>query len=164
MAMMLSLNEEALDAAGIDEADARDIVLLIQGMADPAARTMSVTETESETSPEPETMTEPETIAEAAIEESSPPTGNNSDPVVFRIQIISSLYENSFPTVLIDGISYKTHEYYYMGSYRITVGRFTRLEEANAFRTRCLDSGFKQAFVAAFREGERVTDPAVFKQ
>lgn len=160
MAIMLSLNEEALDAAGIDEAAARDIVLLIQGMTDPAAETVTAAEPVTAA----ETITEAKTVTEAVVEERTPPTGNNTDPVVFRVQIISSLYENSFPTVLIDGISYPTFEYYYLGSYRITVGRFTSLEEANAFRTRCLDSGFKQAFVAAFREGERVTDPAVFKQ
>ncbi len=83
--------------------------------------------------------------------------------MVFRVQIISSLYENSFPSVLIDGKSYKTYEYFYLGSYRITVGEFGTLEEANAFRIQCLNSGFKQAFVAAFKGDERETDPSVFK-
>ena len=84
--------------------------------------------------------------------------------MIFRVQIISSLYENSFPIVFIEGKRYNTYEYYYMGSFRITVGEFKSLEEANAFRIQCLNSGFKQAFVAAFRDGERVTDPSVFKQ
>jgi len=142
-AIMISLNVEALDAAEINEAAARDIILLIQSMADPFTGSGTVTE------PEPEL---------------EPPATGDQDPVVFRIQIISSLYENSFPTVLIDGQSYSTYEYFYLGSYRITVGEFYSLDEANVFRTRCLDSGFKQAFVAAFRGGERVTDPEVFKQ
>jgi hypothetical protein len=148
LATMITLNEEALDNAGIDEAAARDIIMIIQGMADPVPQTLPA---------ESETITEAEEIIE-------PVTTTDQDQVIFRIQIISSLYENSFPTVLIDGQIYNTYEYNYMGSYRITVGEFTSLEEANAFRLRCLDSGFKQAFVAAFRAGERVTDPSVFKQ
>jgi len=83
--------------------------------------------------------------------------------VVFRVQIISSLYENSFPTVFVDGKSYSTYEYFYLGSYRITVGKFDSLKDANAFRLRCLDSGFKQAFVAAFRGDKRETDPSIYK-
>ena len=86
------------------------------------------------------------------------------DRIIFRVQIISTLYENSVPTVLIEGKSYKTYEYYYLGSYRITVGEFESLKEASAFRIKCLDSGFIQAFVAAFRNGKRVTDPSVFQQ
>ena len=51
-----------------------------------------------------------------------------------------------------------------MGSYRITVGKFSTLKEANEFKVKCLNSGFKQAFVAAFRGDKRVTDPEVYKQ
>jgi len=148
MAIMVSLNEEALDAAVIDDASAMDIALAMQGMADPA----------SQASPRPQT--EPETISETITE---PTLLNKQEPVVFRIQIISSLYENSFPTILIDGKSYPTYEYFYLGSYRITVGKFDTLKEANAFRLQCLNSGFKQAFVAAFRGGQRETNPSVYK-
>jgi len=151
-AIMISLNEGALDAAGIDEAAARDIILLIQGMSDRAPQE------------EPVAQTEQETVSDPVVKEAEPAADNSQDPVVFRVQIISSLYENSFPTILIDGMIFRTYEYFYLGSYRICVGEFYSLEEANAFRLRCLDSGFKQAFVAAFRGGERVTDPAVFKQ
>ena len=152
MSIMINLNEEALDAAGIDEGYARDLAVIMQGMANSASQAVVRPQTESETSPEPETIPEPETTLAA-----------DQNPVVFRVQIISSLYENSFPSVLIDGKSYKTYEYFYLGSYRITVGRFGTLEEANAFRIQCLNSGFKQAFVAAFRGDERETDPSVFK-
>jgi hypothetical protein len=147
---MINLNEEALDAAGIDEGYARDLAVIMQGMANSASQAAVRPQTEPETSPEPETIPEPTIAAD-------------QNPVVFRVQIISSLYENSFPSVLIDGKSYKTYEYFYLGSYRITVGRFGTPEEANAFRTQCLNSGFKQAFVAAFRGDERETDPSVFK-
>lgn len=152
-AIMIRVNEEALDAAGMDESAARDIILLIKDMADPPPPP-----------PEPDTPPEQEMVPVPELEEKPPVTGNNLDRIIFRVQIISSQNENSFPTVLVDGVSYGTHEYYYLGSYRITVGKFYSLEEAKAFRLRCLASGFKQAFVAAFRGGERVTDPEVFKQ
>ncbi len=156
MSTMLKLNEEALDAAGVDDAAARNIALVMLGMANPASQEASRPQKE----PEPEAMPEP-TAQES--KEPIPPIEAGQNPVVFRIQIISSLYENSFPTVLIDGKSYKTHEYFYLGSFRITVGKFNTLKEANAFRVLSLNSGFKQAFVAAFRGGERETDPSVFK-
>ena len=146
MSIMLSLNEDALDAAGIDEASARDIAIVIQGMAD------SSTQGPPRPQAEPERKTEPESI-----------NSSSQGPVVFRVQIISSLYENSFPSVLIEGKSHSTYEYFYLGSYRITVGKFDSLKEANAFRVQCLNSGFKQAFVAAFRGDQRETDPSVFK-
>ncbi len=157
MSIRLSLNEEALDAAGIDEASAREIAVVILGMANPPSQgspqAVAESETEAKLEPEVQKSLEPE-----------PKIGSNQDPVVFRVQIISSLYENSFPSVLIDGKSYSTFEYFYLGSYRITVGKFSSLKEANAFRVQCLNSGFKQAFVAAFRGDERETDPSVFKQ
>jgi hypothetical protein len=152
MSIRLSLNEEALDAAGIDEASARAIAAVMLGMANPPSQ-RSETETEAKSEPEVQESKEPEPLIES-----------NQDPVVFRVQIISSLYENSFPSVLIDGKSYSTYEYFYLGSYRITVGKFDSLKEANTFRAQCLNSGFKQAFVAAFRGDQRETDPSVFKQ
>jgi len=145
MSIMLSLNEDALNAAGIEEASDRDIAIIMQGMADPTSQ--------GPPRPQAETKTEAEPII-----------NSNQGPVVFRVQIISSLYENSFPSVLIEGKSYATYEYLYLGSYRITVGKFDSLKEANAFRAQCLNSGFKQAFVAAFRGDQRETDPSVFKQ
>jgi len=159
MSIKLSLNEEALDAAGIDEATARDIAVILLGKADAPSqgspRPKVEPKTETEVKPDP---------ADQEIEEPVPEIESNRGDVVFRVQIISSLYENSFPSVLIGGKSYSTYEYFYLGSFRITVGKFDSLKEANAFRVQCLDSGFKQAFVAAFRDGQRDTDPSVFKQ
>jgi hypothetical protein len=44
------------------------------------------------------------------------------------------------------------------------VGEFLDLDEANAFRTKCKNSGFNQSWVAAFRGNKRETDPSVFKK
>lgn len=148
IALMVTLNEAASDS---------DISRILQEMADPASQVVVPAPVEPEPEPEPQTITDSETRAE-------PRTNPDPDQVIFRVQIISSLYQNSFPTVFIEGSSYDTHEYLYLGSYRITVGEFDSLDEAKAFRLKCLNSGFKQAFVAAFRGGERETDPSVFKQ
>ena len=64
---MINLNEEALDAAGIDEGYARDLAVIMQGMANSASQAAVRPQTESETSPEPET------IPEAAVQESKEP-------------------------------------------------------------------------------------------
>lgn len=142
--IMLTLNERALADAGIDDPRAEDIALYLQGIADPAVEKVPV--------PEQEILSEEQTVS------------SDPNPVVFRVQIISSLNSNSFPVVFIDGESFDTYEYFYLGSYRITVGEFSLLKEAAAFRLKCLESGFQQAFVAAFRGDERITDPSVFQQ
>lgn len=150
MSIKLSLNQEA---------SASDIAVVLLGMANPP--------TKGPSRPKVEPKTESDVKTELTVQErrdAEPATESKAGDVVFRVQIISSLYENSFPSVLIGGKSYSTHEYFYLGSFRITVGKFDSLEEAKAFRIQCLESGFKQAFVAAFRDGQRETDPSVFKQ
>lgn len=141
-----------------ENAPSGDISLILQERADPAS---PIPAPEAKPGPvvrpDPVVSPEPDVKAQATAKQ-------GTDEIVFRVQIISSLYENSFPTVFVEGKSYNTFEYYYLGSYRITVGKFDSLEEANAFRIKCLNSGFKQAFVAAFRGGKRETDPSVFKQ
>ena len=179
MAMMVSLNQEALDTAGIDNPSARNLAQLLQHLADPVSQASVpqpqepekiqvsedelVSELQQESEQNRETQPAPEPIREN-VTESPSSASTQTDSVVFRVQIISSLYENSFPTVIIEGQSYSTYQYFYMGSYRITVGKFNSLKEANEFKIKCLNSGFKQAFVAAFRGDTRVTDPAVYKQ
>jgi len=155
--MALFSRSQPADSKGIalkitlrEEASARDISMIMQKMADPVTQTPAAVQAKPESKPEP--AAKPEAMDR-----------QGTDEVVFRVQIISSLYENSFPTVLIEGSSFNTYEYFYMGSFRITVGKFESLEEANAFRLKCLNSGFKQAFVAAFRGGKRETDTSVFK-
>lgn len=155
MVIRVTLNKDAVDAAGIEEASARNISLTLQRMADPAVQPVVRHQ------PEPEIKSGP-----AHHEDEDPEPIAKPDPnrVVFRVQIISSPNANSFPTVLIGGESFSTYEYYHKGSYRITVGQFDSIEEAKAFRLQCKSSGFNQAFVAAFRGDKRETDPSVFKQ
>lgn len=155
IAIRVTLNTDAIEGAGIEGASARNISLAMQRMADPAVQPVSRIHPEPEIKPDPSDDEE---------EDPEPIVKPDPNRVVFRVQIISSLNESSFPTVLVAGKSYSTYEYYYKGSYRITVGQFNSVEEAQAFRLQCINSGFTQAFVAAFRGDKRETDPSVFKQ
>jgi hypothetical protein len=154
MAFMVSLNEEAIPQSGMEGDSAMNISLVMQKMADAAVQATPPQQ------PEPVVEQEPNTQKQPVPE---PNVKNDTGKLVFRVQIISSLYTNSFPTVLVNGKSYKTYEYFYKGSYRITVGEFDSVQEADAFKVQCRNSGFKQAFVAAFRGDQRETDPSVFK-
>jgi hypothetical protein len=102
---------------------------------------------------EPEAAQEEETIAE-----------EESEVVVFRVQITSTSKPSTQRSVSIEGKPYEVFEYFYVGAYRQCVGNFRDLDAANAFRSRCRAAGYNQAFVAAFINNERVTDPAVFRR
>jgi len=114
--------------------------------------------------PEPEELTEPQlSLPEEekdAIEEKVP----EQEGLLFRVQILSSTKSGTTPNVLIEGKEFTTYEYHYKGFYRITVGEFATVEEANTFRLQCKEAGYNQAFVAAFRGNKRETDPSVFKK
>lgn len=113
-----------------------------------------------EVNPEPEELIEPPlTLPDERTDKVPDPTD-----LLFRVQILSSTQSGSTPNVVIEGKQYATFEYHYKGSYRITVGEFETVEEANKFRLQCKEAGFNQAFVAAFRGNKRETDPSVFKK
>lgn len=136
----------------------QDISLIFQKLADPPVEVAS----------EPPSSTEPAPVVQADSMTEKAATGSQDqlqDPqkLIFRVQILSSANANSTPSVVIEGRPYNTHEYYYKGAYRITVGEFETVEEANNFRLQCRRAGFNQAFVAAFRGENRETDPSVFK-
>lgn len=111
---------------------------------------------ESETTSETVSAGTPPAVAETK-EQADP------DRLNFRVQILSSTSANSRPEVTINGKAYPTFEYFWKGAYRITVGEFPTVSEANAFRAQCKSSGFNQSFVAAFRGEKRETDPSVFR-
>jgi len=89
---------------------------------------------------------------------------NKPDAVIFRVQITSSRNPQTVRQVDIAGKSYPVFEYYYKGAYRQTVGAFSNVENAKSFQNKCRSNGYNQAFVAAFIDDKRVTDPAVFRR
>jgi len=122
-----------------------------------AAAVIAAADTEEE--PEP-VVEEPEPV----VEEPEPVVEDDSETVYFRVQITSSTKPKVNYKVTIDGKSYPAFEYKYKGAYRYTVGNFLTTSEANAFKTKCRAAGFSQAFVAAFINDVRETDPAVFRK
>jgi hypothetical protein len=85
------------------------------------------------------------------------------DVVVYRIQFLSSNKPRKESQIIINGISYKTYEYFYLDAYRYAVGEFTTLAPAKELQSLCKKSGYPQAFVAAFKGNLRSLDLASFK-
>ena len=86
-----------------------------------------------------------------------------SDAVIYRVQIYSRNYEKKDDQVSINGKDYKTYVYSYMGAYRYTIGEFSTLASAVELQKACRESGYSQAFVAAFKNDIRTSDPSLFK-
>jgi len=83
--------------------------------------------------------------------------------IVFRVQIIASMKPKGNFVVTINNKKYITFEYFYKGAYRYTIGEFDSVEKALILKSICRKKGYNQAFVAAFKDNIRVTDPKVFK-
>ena len=85
-ALMISLNEEALNDAGITESAARDIVLLMQGMSDPAGHSVSQpAEEDPEEDPEEEVISAAETVMDPGTEMEEVTV---TEPVVEELSLI----------------------------------------------------------------------------
>lgn len=79
--------------------------------------------------------------------------------VVYRIQFLSSTSSRGSFSVTISGREHPTWEYYYAGAWRSTVGEFSSFADAAQFQKLVRQSGYDQAFVAAFVNGKRVINP-----
>ena len=82
---------------------------------------------------------------------------------VYRVQFASSTTKKGSYSINVGGKAYKTREYFYSGAYRSTAGEFKTYKEALAFQNVMRKSGFTQAFVVAFINDKRTTDPVLFK-
>jgi uncharacterized protein len=94
---------------------------------------------------------------------SQPAGAKQSDKVTYRVQIYSRNYEKKEDMITVNGKSYKPYVYLYLGAYRYTIGEFSSLSSAAELQNICRETGYSEAFVAAFRNNERSTDPALFK-
>jgi len=116
-----------------------------------AAVGTSVSEAKKEVTPEPKPV--PVT----------PPSEIKKDQVVYRVQIIANTKPVGSQNITVDGKSYKSFEYLYKGGYRTTIGEFGKLQEAMRLQNICRQNGYSQAFVVAFKDNVRSTDPELFK-
>jgi hypothetical protein len=85
------------------------------------------------------------------------------DVVVYRVQILTNNTAKGSFKITVAGKVYDTFEYLYAGAYRTCVGGFSTLSQATELQKICRQSGHPQAFVVAFKNNIRSTDPALFK-
>jgi hypothetical protein len=86
-----------------------------------------------------------------------------TEGIIYRVQILANTKPVGSYNITVAGRSYKTFEYLYMGGYRTAIGEFSTLKEATNFQNVCRQSGYNQSFVIAFKNNERINDPALFK-
>lgn len=89
-------------------------------------------------------------------------TSGKKDVIIYRVQIFSGGKGGS-TRLTINSKNYMTYEYSYNGGYRTCVGEFSTLTPAKDFQNICRKSGYPQAFVVAFKNNVRSTDPVLFK-
>jgi TRAP transporter TAXI family solute receptor len=86
-----------------------------------------------------------------------------NESVLYRVQIYSRNYLREGDQVNIKGKNFTTYVYSYLGAYRYTIGEFTTRTDAVELQHGCREAGYDQAFVAAFKNNVRSTDPGLFK-
>lgn len=85
------------------------------------------------------------------------------DAVIYRVQIYSRNFQQKNNQTEINGKIYQTFVYSHLGAWRYTIGEFTTLYPAIELQNDSRKSGYSDAFVAAFKNNVRSTDPELFK-
>jgi hypothetical protein len=116
-----------------------------QKLSSEAAQTQKVTAIKQE--PPKPTIQEPSAV---------------SDAVVYRVQFSASMKPKGSYEVTTGGKTYKTFEYMSNGAYRSCVGEFSTSGSAASLQKLMKQEGYPDAFVVAFKNGVRSTDPALF--
>jgi len=112
--------------------------------------------------PATEVKKEPQ-VAQPKPEAAKTTPPEKKDAVVYRVQVLANTKPVGSKNITIAGTTYKSFEYLYKGGYRTTVGEFSTLAGALKLQNTCRQNGYKEAFVVAFRNNVRDTDPALFK-
>jgi len=116
--------------------------------SEPAKETISVPETKNADTPK--------TVAPVA-------SAEKKDVIVYRVQLLTNSTPKGSYKITIANKVYTTFEYLYAGGYRTCVGDFSTLTPAKELQNTCRQAGHPQAFVVAFKNNVRSTDPALFK-
>jgi hypothetical protein len=97
------------------------------------------------------------------IKSTAPTPPEQKDVVIYRIQLVASTKPKSEKEIVLNGEKYNMFEYFYLGAYRYTIGEFRTLPPAIELQRICRQSGYPQAFVAAFKNNTRMLDLKLFK-
>lgn len=127
-----------------------------------SAENITAAKTPETDSPATTTKKEPQ-VTQSRPEAANTASAGKKDVVVYRVQVLANTKPVGSQSILIAGTTYKSFEYLYKGGYRTTVGEFSTLAGALKLQTVCRQNGYKEAFVVAFRNNVRDTDPALFK-
>jgi hypothetical protein len=87
----------------------------------------------------------------------------NPDIVIYKVQFLSTVKSKGKFNISVNGQDYTVFEYFHLGEYRYTIGEFSTLKPAAELQNACREAGYPQAFVAAFKNKVRSTDPVLFK-
>lgn len=125
--------------------------------------------TENETKDEPVVRAKDDKKNEALTPATKPTTAitspakepENKGTIIYRVQILSTTSPKGSYLVSINGVDYRTWEYQYKGSNRITVGEFKSIAEATKFQSECRKSGYQQAFIVVFVNNVRSTEQSL---
>lgn len=123
----------------------------------------SVTSKSTSTLAAQSTEVKKETASQATPDPASTLDEAKKDEVVYRVQILANTRPVGSQTITVAGKNYKSFEYLYQGGYRTTIGEFSTLAEAVRLQNTCRQNGYSQAFVVAFKNNIRSTDPSLFK-
>jgi hypothetical protein len=88
----------------------------------------------------------------------------STDAIVYRVQFSSNMKQKGSYEITAGGKKYKTFEYLYSGAYRSCAGEFSTSSSAAVLQKQMKQEGYPDAFVVAFKNGVRSTDPALFKK
>jgi hypothetical protein len=101
----------------------------------------------------PEPLSEIKPVAKLPAEKAA----ETSNEIIYRVQFLSNSKPKGSYNITIGGRTYKTFEYLSNGLYKSCVGEFASPAQANSLQAIMKKEGYPDAFVAAFRNNERVT-------
>lgn len=106
--------------------------------------------------PTTETPAKATASAETPVTVQSNSSANASIGVDYRVQFLSSNKELKENARELKGLTNYTY-YIQNGTYRYTTGSFTQVNEAVNLQKKVRDMGFKDAFIVAFHNGQRIS-------
>jgi hypothetical protein len=98
--------------------------------------------------------------AKPVVEQTSATAGE----VIYRVQFASNMKPRGSIEITAGSKKYKTFEYLYNGAYRSCAGEFSTSAAAAGLQKIMKQEGYPDAFVVAFKNNVRSTDPALFKK
>jgi hypothetical protein len=154
---MITLNKEAADS------NLSTISKIFNGKPVVGTSSTTIKDTSKVRSPAEMTIKQEPSIEKTNIKPNTSKTDDLKDTVIYRVQIISSPLPQKGNEIILNGVTYKMHQYFYQGEYRYTIGEFRSVVPATELMNNCRRSGYPQAFVVEFKNNTRSLNPKLLK-